>query len=91
MTDTYSPNYGEPNEWPDVDSNGNIIYPITFGHNAPTDGPSRTPLKDLNGDTILNDRAPLVTGEDGLRAVEIAVAAEKSYQTAAPRAVGSPA
>src|ERR1700754_695785 len=52
MTDTYSPNYGDPNEWPDVDSNGNIIYPITFGHNAPTDGPSRTPLKDLNGDTI---------------------------------------
>ena len=31
-------------------------------------------------DTMLSDRAPLVTGEDGLRAVEIAVAAEKSYQ-----------
>jgi predicted dehydrogenase len=42
-------------------------------------------------DTILSDRAPLVTGEDGLRAVEIAVAAEKSYQTAVPCAVGSPA
>jgi predicted dehydrogenase len=42
-------------------------------------------------DTILSDRMPLVTGEDGLRAVEIAVAAEESYKTAAPRAVGSPA
>ncbi|MEA3008255.1 MAG: scyllo-inositol 2-dehydrogenase, partial [Acidobacteriaceae bacterium] len=42
-------------------------------------------------DTILNDHAPLVTGEDGLRAVEIAVAAEKSYKTAVPCAVGSPA
>ena len=41
-------------------------------------------------DTILSDRAPRVTGEDGLRAVEIAVAAEKSYQTAAPCAVGRP-
>jgi predicted dehydrogenase len=41
-------------------------------------------------DTILSDRAPLVTGEDGLRAVEIAVAAEKSYKTATPCAVGSP-
>ncbi len=41
-------------------------------------------------DTMLSDRAPLVTGEDGLRAVEIAVAAEKSYQTAAPCAVGCP-
>jgi scyllo-inositol 2-dehydrogenase (NAD+) len=33
-------------------------------------------------DTILSDRAPRVTGEDGLRAVQIAVAAEKSYRTA---------
>jgi inositol 2-dehydrogenase len=29
--------------------------------------------------SILQDRAPRVTGEDGLRALEIAVAAEKSY------------
>jgi scyllo-inositol 2-dehydrogenase (NAD+) len=29
--------------------------------------------------TMLSDRAPLVTGEDGLRALEIAVAAENSY------------
>ncbi len=35
-------------------------------------------------DTILSDRAPRVTGEDGLRAVEIAVAAEKSLRVAAP-------
>jgi predicted dehydrogenase len=42
-------------------------------------------------DAILSDRAPLVTGEDGLRAVEIAVAAERSYQTAVPCAVGGPA
>lgn len=42
-------------------------------------------------DTILSDRAPLVSGEDGLRAVEIAVAAEKSYQTGVPCSVGSPA
>lgn len=42
-------------------------------------------------DTMLSDRAPLVTGEDGLRAVEIAVAAEKSYQTSVPCAVGKPA
>jgi inositol 2-dehydrogenase len=40
-------------------------------------------------DTILGDRAPRVTGEDGLRAVEIAVAAEKSLRTAAPCAVGN--
>ncbi len=39
-------------------------------------------------DTILNDRAPRVTGEDGLRAVEIAVAAEKSVRTAGPCMVG---
>ena len=37
---------------------------------------------------LLSDRAPRVTGEDGLRAVEIAVAAEKSYRTAAPCPVG---
>jgi predicted dehydrogenase len=35
-------------------------------------------------DTILSDRAPRVTGEDGLRAVEIAVAAEKSLQAGTP-------
>jgi inositol 2-dehydrogenase len=35
-------------------------------------------------DMILRDREPHITGEDGLRAVEIAVAAEKSYRTAAP-------
>jgi scyllo-inositol 2-dehydrogenase (NAD+) len=29
--------------------------------------------------TILSDRMPVVTGQDGLRAVEIAVAAQKSY------------
>jgi inositol 2-dehydrogenase len=40
-------------------------------------------------DTVLGDRAPRVTGEDGLRAVEIAVAAEKSYRTAAPCAVST--
>jgi predicted dehydrogenase len=38
-------------------------------------------------DTILSDRAPRVSGEDGVRAVAIAVAAEKSYRTAAPCAV----
>jgi scyllo-inositol 2-dehydrogenase (NAD+) len=31
-------------------------------------------------DMILNDRTPCVTGEDGLRALEIAVAAEKSHR-----------
>jgi scyllo-inositol 2-dehydrogenase (NAD+) len=35
-------------------------------------------------DTILSDRAPRVTGEDGLRAVEIAVAAEKSHRSGSP-------
>src|SRR5271163_970291 len=35
-------------------------------------------------DTILSDRAPRVSGEDGLRAVEIAAAAEKSYLSAVP-------
>jgi inositol 2-dehydrogenase len=39
-------------------------------------------------DTILSDRATRVTGEDGLRALEIAVAAEKSYRSAAPCPVG---
>jgi predicted dehydrogenase len=39
-------------------------------------------------DSILGDRAPRVTGEDGLRALEIAVAAEKSLQIAAPCVVG---
>jgi scyllo-inositol 2-dehydrogenase (NAD+) len=39
-------------------------------------------------DMILSDRTPKVTGEDGLRAVEIAAAAEKSYQTGTPCAVG---
>src|SRR5580698_6015322 len=32
-------------------------------------------------DTILSDRAPRVPGEDGLRALEIAVAAEKSHRS----------
>ena len=41
-------------------------------------------------DTILSDRAPRITGVDGLRAVEIAVAAEKSYQTKAPCGLGRP-
>jgi predicted dehydrogenase len=35
-------------------------------------------------DTILSERAPRVSGEDGLRALKIAVAAEKSYRSAAP-------
>ena len=39
-------------------------------------------------DSILGDRAPRVSGEDGLRALEIAVAAEKSLQTAALCVVG---
>jgi predicted dehydrogenase len=38
--------------------------------------------------TMLSDRAPRVTGEDGLRAVEIAVAAEQSHQAAATCVVG---
>jgi predicted dehydrogenase len=38
--------------------------------------------------TMLSDRAPRITGEDGLRAVEIAVAAEKSYHSASPCTVG---
>lgn len=39
--------------------------------------------------TMLSDQAPKVTGEDGLRAVEIAVAAQTSHQTAAPCAVAT--
>lgn len=35
-------------------------------------------------DTILSDREPRVSGEDGLRAVQIAVAAEKSYRSNTP-------
>jgi inositol 2-dehydrogenase len=37
--------------------------------------------------SILNDREPRVTGEDGLKALAIAVAAEKSYQQAKPAKV----
>jgi predicted dehydrogenase len=37
--------------------------------------------------TILSDRVPRVTGEDGLRAVEIAVAAETAAKTSTPCAV----
>jgi inositol 2-dehydrogenase len=39
-------------------------------------------------DMVLSDRAPKVTGEDGLRATEIAAAAEKSYLSGAPCRVG---
>src|SRR6202158_4068759 len=35
-------------------------------------------------DNMLNDRPPRVTGDDGLRALEIAVAAEKSYLEGKP-------
>jgi predicted dehydrogenase len=35
-------------------------------------------------DNLLNDRPPRVTGDDGLRALEIAVAAEKSYLEGKP-------
>ena len=35
-------------------------------------------------DNMLNDRPPRVTGQDGLRALEIAVAAEKSYLEGKP-------
>jgi len=38
-------------------------------------------------DNILNDRPPRVTGQDGLRALEIAVAAEKSYLEGKPISV----
>jgi scyllo-inositol 2-dehydrogenase (NAD+) len=37
---------------------------------------------------MLHDRAPRVSGEDGLRALEIAVAAEKSYLQSKPCSVG---
>jgi len=37
--------------------------------------------------TILSDRAPRVSGEDGLKALAIAVAAEKSHQQSKPVAV----
>ena len=35
-------------------------------------------------DNVVNDRPPRVTGEDGLRALEIAVAAENSYLEGKP-------
>jgi inositol 2-dehydrogenase len=38
-------------------------------------------------ETILNDRAPRVSGDDGLRALAIAVAAETSHKQSAPVAV----
>ncbi len=38
--------------------------------------------------SVLKDRAPRVTGEDGLRALQMAVAAEKSYLQSAPCRVG---
>jgi predicted dehydrogenase len=38
-------------------------------------------------DTVLNEREPRVTGEDGLRALRTAVAAEKSYRSKAACAV----
>ncbi|HUJ94235.1 MAG TPA: Gfo/Idh/MocA family oxidoreductase [Terriglobales bacterium] len=38
---------------------------------------------------VLNGRPPRVTGEDGLRALEIAVAAENSYRESKPRKVAS--
>lgn len=39
--------------------------------------------------TILNDQAPKVTGEDGLRAVEIAVAAQASHHSSSPQPLGA--
>jgi predicted dehydrogenase len=39
--------------------------------------------------SMLNDRPPRVSGEDGLRALEIAVAAENSYQQSKPCCVAS--
>jgi predicted dehydrogenase len=39
---------------------------------------------------ILNDRPPRVSGEDGLKALEIAVAAENSYRQSKPCSVGPP-
>jgi scyllo-inositol 2-dehydrogenase (NAD+) len=41
-------------------------------------------------DSVLNGRAPRVTSEDGLRALKIAIAAEKSLTTAAPCLVETP-
>jgi inositol 2-dehydrogenase len=38
---------------------------------------------------ILHDLPPRVTGEDGMRALDIAIAAEESHVQGAPRAVGS--
>jgi predicted dehydrogenase len=35
-------------------------------------------------ETMLSDRAPTIPGEDGLKALEIAVAAERSYREAGP-------
>ena len=40
-------------------------------------------------DNMLNDRPPRVTGEDGLRALEIAVAAETSHLQSKPISVSS--
>jgi scyllo-inositol 2-dehydrogenase (NAD+) len=40
-------------------------------------------------DTILNDRPPRVTGEDGLKALAVAVAAEESHLQAKPRLVST--
>ncbi|HEY4877906.1 MAG TPA: Gfo/Idh/MocA family oxidoreductase, partial [Candidatus Acidoferrales bacterium] len=37
--------------------------------------------------TMLSDRAPKISGEDGLRALAIAVAAERSHQQSKPIAV----
>lgn len=42
-------------------------------------------------DNVLNDRPPRVTGEDGLAALEIAVAAESSYRASKPCNVSQPA
>jgi len=39
-------------------------------------------------DNVLNDRPPRITGEDGLRALEIAVAAESSHREGKPFGVG---
>lgn len=41
-------------------------------------------------ETIIHDREPRVTGEDGLRALEIAVAAEKSHLESRPCAIQQP-
>jgi scyllo-inositol 2-dehydrogenase (NAD+) len=42
-------------------------------------------------DNVLNDRPPRITGEDGLRALEIAVAAESSYREGKPCGVSQAA